>query len=146
MTCESSGCTITAVVEYASISAALSMLIASLNGVFASAIPTSNGKAAALVTTVASSHHVSTPQARTAYARAPYHKPALRYLYAVGWVGSASDLTACKATQILEPDPNVAAAQALQQSPRALALLRAAHLTVAQAAAAIAHGSTDGCP
>ena len=75
----------------------------------------------------------------------PYRKPALRYLYTVGWVSAASDLNSCKAAQLLGPDPAVAAAQALRGSPKTLALLRAAHLTVGQAATAIARGTTDGC-
>ena len=145
LTAEPSGCTIRVVVEYATITAALAMLVSSLNGVLVSALPSTNARAASLVTSVARSHHLSGSQAHTAYTAAPYRKPALRYLYAMGWVGSASDLNACKAAQILGPDPNVAATQALQASPKALALLRTAHLTVRQGAAAIARGSTDGC-
>jgi hypothetical protein len=145
LTIESSPCTITVVFEYASITAALSMLVASLSGVLSSVLPSTSGRASALVTAVASSHHVSTSQARAAYAGAPYRSPALRYLYSVGWVGSASDLAGCKAAQILGPDPTSAAAQALERSPKALAVVRAAHLTVNQAAEAIARGSTDGC-
>ena len=63
----------------------------------------------------------------------------------MGWVGAASNLATCKATQLLGPDPSVAAAQAIQGSPKALSLLRAAHITVSQAAAAMGRGSTDGC-
>jgi hypothetical protein len=76
---------------------------------------------------------------------APFGTPALRYLYAIGWVGSASNLGACKAAQVLGPEPQMAASQALRASPNALALLRRAHLTVARAAAAIGRGTTDGC-
>jgi hypothetical protein len=38
-----------------------------------------------------------------------------------------------------------AAAHALQGSPKTLALLHAAHITVGQAAAAIGRGTNDGC-
>ena len=132
-------------VEYASITAAVTFFVTSLGGVYGKVLPTTTVKATALVVTVARTHNVSGPQARAAYAKAPFAKPALRYLYALGWLGSASNLAACKAAQILGPDPEVAATQSLQASPQALAALRASHLTVKQAATAIGKGTTDGC-
>ena len=131
--------------EYATVTAALAMLASSLTGAFGSALPSTDAKAVSIVSAVARSHHVSGSRARGAYEEAPYRKPALRYLYTVGWVSAASDLNSCKAAQLLGPDPAVAAAQALRGSPKTLALLRAAHLTVGQAATAIARGTTDGC-
>jgi hypothetical protein len=133
------------VVEYASITAALTIFVTSLTGVYASGLTSSSAKTANLVASIGRAHHVPAPKARAAYAAAPYGKPALRYLYAVGWVGAASNLGTCKGTQLLGPDPTSAAAQALQASPKALALLHSAHITVSQAAAAIGRGSTDGC-
>jgi len=133
------------VVEYATVTAALAMLASSLSGAFGSVLPATDTKAASIVSAVARSHHVSGSLARGAYEKAPYRKPALRYLYTVGWVSSASNLSSCKAAQLLGPDPVVAAAQALRSSPKTLALLRTAHLTVAQAAAALGRGVTDGC-
>lgn len=133
------------VVEYAAVTAALTLLVSSLTGAFASGLSGSNLKTAALVSTIARSHQVSGPQARAAYAAAPYSKRALRYLYAVGWVGSASSHGTCKANQLLGPAPSVAAAQGLQGSAAALAALRAAHISVSQAAAAVGRGATDGC-
>jgi hypothetical protein len=131
--------------EYASITAAITIFVTSLSGVYATGLTASTTKTAALVSAIARSHHVPTPQARAAYAAAPYSRPALRYLYAVGWVGAASNLATCKAAQVLGPDPSVAAAQAIQGSPKALSLLHSAHITVSQAAAAMGRGSTDGC-
>jgi hypothetical protein len=132
-------------VEYAGITAALTILVASLNGVFASALPSTSARADTLVSTIARSHGVPAPQARAAYAAAPYAKPALRYLYAVGWVGAASSSTTCKIAQVLGPDPAAAADHALESSPSALGMLRRAHITVSRAASAFARGSTDGC-
>jgi hypothetical protein len=126
--------------------AALALLASSLGGVFAAVLPATDQKAASLVATMARSHHVSGARARAAYEHAPYRKPALRYLYAVAWVGAASDAASCNAAQLLGPDPRVAAAKALRGSPKTLALLARAHVTVSQAAAAIGRGSTDGCP
>ena len=131
--------------EYASIAAALSILTSSLGGALSSALPSTDAKAVAGLTAVARSHHVAAAGIRAAYAKAPYAKPSLRYLYGVGWVGSASNLLACRAAQVLGPDPAAAAAHQLRGSPKLLALLRAAHLTVAQASAALGRGAVDGC-
>ena len=134
-------------VEYAGITAALAILVSSLSGVVGSvgALPSNDVKASALVSAAARSHHVPGTEARTAYARAPYRKPVLRYLYAVGWVGATSDRAACTAALLLGPKPSEAAAEALRPIPKLLARLRAAHLTVGQAATAIGRGTTDGC-
>ncbi len=131
--------------EYATVTAALSLLASSLTGTLGSALPSSNAKAAAAVATIARSHHVSGARARAAYEHAPYRTPALRYLYSIGWVSAASDLNACKAAQVIGPNPVTAATQALRGPQKTLALLRSAHVTVGAAAAAIGRGTTDGC-
>lgn len=133
-------------VEYASITAALALLGSSLSGAFASVLPTTSIKGSSLAAAVATAHHVPSAPARAAYAKAPYGKPELRYLYAIGWIASASDVGKCTAAKLLGPDPTVAATQALQGSSKVLALLRRAHITVAAAAGAIGRGVTDGCP
>ena len=89
--------------EYASITAAITIFVTSLTGVYATGLTASTTKTAALVSAIARSRNVPAPKARAAYAAAPYSKPALRYLYAVGWVGSASNLATCKAAQVLGP-------------------------------------------
>jgi len=132
-------------VEYATITAALAMLASSLHGIVGGALPLSDRKAGPQVASIARSQHVSGAQARAAYAKASYRKPALRYLYAVSWVSSASNLSACEAAKLLGPDPTAAAAQALRASPKTLVLLGKAHITVSQAASAIGRGTTDGC-
>jgi hypothetical protein len=132
-------------VEYATVTAALAMLASSLSGALGSALPSSDAKATAAVATIARSHHLAGPVARAAYAKAPYSRPALRYLYAVGWVSAASDRVSCKAAQVLGPDPTLAAADAMRSSPKTLAMLRVARISVGQAAAAIGRGTTDGC-
>ncbi len=132
-------------VEYASVLSAVSFFVASLSGAYGSLLPSTTTRATANVATIARAHKVSGPQARAAYAKAPFRRPELRYLYTVGWIGSASNFAACKAAQILGPDPSAAATQSLEASPAALAALRASHVTIAQAAAAIGKGTTDGC-
>src|SRR4051794_2758477 len=130
--------------EYGGLVAAMAVLAASLSAALGS-VPATNGKAVAGVVAFAQSQHVSRPEARKAYERAPYRKPALRYLYAVAWVAAAKDRAKCQAQLLLGPDPRVAAATAIRHSPKLLARLRAVHLTVSQAATAIGRGTTDGC-
>jgi len=135
------------VVEYASITAALALLAASIGGTLGSiaALPATDVKAAALVSKVAANQRVPGAEARAAYAKAPFRRPALRYLYAVGWVSAAKDRAACQAARLLGPEPKVAAAASIRRSPKLLARLRAAHVTVSQAATAIGRGTIDGC-
>ncbi len=127
--------------EYSSITAALAVLVSSLTGVLATALPTSYATATALVTAAARSNHVPGAEAHAAYVRAGYSKPALRYLYSAAWIDSTSHPTACHGAQ----EPAVGAAKAIQGSPAFLAQLRATHLTVHQAATAIGRGLRDGC-
>jgi len=128
------------VVEYASITAAMAILASSLGGVLNSvaALPATDVKAAALVSKVAARQSVPGADARAAYARSPFRRPALRYLYAVGWVSAAKDRAACQAALLLGPKPKDAAAYSI-------ARLRAAHVTVSQAATAVGRGTIDGC-
>ena len=135
------------VVEYGSITAALAVLVTSLSGVLSSVgtLPASDLKATALVSVAAGSQHVSRTEARAAYAKAPYRRPVLRYLYVVGWVSAAKDGPKCRAALLLGPKPSTAAAEALRRTPKLLARLRAAHVTISQAATAIGRGVVDGC-
>ena len=133
-------------VEYASITAALAGLVSSLSVVLGSTTAALNATSATgLVSAAARTYHLSGAQARSVYGRAPYGKPALRSLYAVGWMGADSNIAACKAALLLGPSPSDAAAQALRGNPKLLSRLRASGVTVSQAAAAIGRGYTDGC-
>ncbi len=132
-------------VEYASITAAISIFVSALGNVAGSALPASTAKALPAVVTIAQSHKVSAPAAKVAYRKAPFGRPALRYLYAAGWVGATSNLGACKLAQLPGADPATAATQALQSSPKALSVLKASHVTVKQAATALGEGTIAGC-
>jgi hypothetical protein len=131
--------------EYAAVTAAISLLASSLTGAFGSALSSSDAKTAGLVASLARAHHLSATEADVAYKHAPYGRPALRYLYALGWLSAQSNPTFCKLEQALGGDPANATAQSLRTSPKIVAVLRSAHITVSSAAAAIGRGTTDGC-
>jgi len=134
------------VAEYATLIGSLSALFSSLSIVAHSVqVPLTSVGAQAMAVSTARSHGVSGPAGKAAYASAPFKKPALRYLYSVGWVGAASNVPSCKAALVFGADPKAAAAQALQQSPALLARLRSARITQAQASAAVGRGFQDGC-
>ena len=92
------------------------------------------------------SSHVSSAQARAAFEAAPYHAPALRYLYSVGWVWAASNATPCRAALLFGAQPSDAAAQAFQQAPKLVERLRTDRISLTRAAAAVGQGITAGCP
>ena len=135
------------VVEYASLTAALAGLFASLSVVIGPGrLPANDLNAAALVSAAARSSHVSGSQAHGAFEAAPYSTPVLRYLFSVGWVWAASNATTCKAAQLFGAKPSAAAAQAFQQAPKLVERLRTDRISVTQAAAAVGQGITAGCP
>jgi hypothetical protein len=132
--------------EYATLIGSLAALFSSLSLVAHSiSVPLTSVGGATMAAATAQSHGVSGPEGKAAYAKAPFRKPGLRYLYSVGWVGAASNIPACKAALLLGGNPEPAAAQALQNSPALLAKLRAARITPTQAATAIGRGFQDGC-
>jgi hypothetical protein len=131
--------------DYASLVSALAAVFSSL-GLLSHSIqvPLTSLGAKTMAASTARSAGVAASDGKTAYARAPFHQPALRYLYSVGWVGAASNLTACKG-DLLFGDPVAAASAALRASPVLLGRLRAAHLSVGEASTAIGRGFRDGC-
>jgi hypothetical protein len=132
--------------EYATLTSSLAALIASLSIVaHGIQVPLTTVGAQEMAVSTARSHGVAGPEGKAAYASAPFKKPALRYLYSVGWVGAASNIPACKATLLLGGSATTAAAQALHQSPALVSRLRTAHITESQASAAIGQGFQDGC-
>src|SRR5262249_58937312 len=80
------------VVEYAGILAGLSLLAATLSGAYSqnvTAVFATSGAGVAAAGKAAHTQHVSSSGAKAAYRNAPYSKPALKYLYALGWIGGA---------------------------------------------------------
>ena len=86
------------VVEYASIVSAMAVLASTLTGAFGqrlAVLPTSTASAISAVSVGAKAQQVPPAQAKAAYKRAPYPKPVLKYLYAVGWIGGKKSAVSC---------------------------------------------------
>ena len=93
------------IVEYAGILAGLSLLAATLTGAYGqnvTAVFAADGAGVAAVGKAAHVQHVPSAGARAAYKKAPSSKPALRYLFALGWIGGTRNKTACGVTLLGE--------------------------------------------
>jgi hypothetical protein len=74
------------------------ILASTLTGAFGqklAVLPSSSASAISSVSVGAKAQHVPPAQARAAYKRAPYSKPVLKYLYAVGWIGGKKSAVSC---------------------------------------------------
>ena len=88
-------------VEYAGILAAVSLMAITLTGAYGknvSAVFESSGVGITAVGKAAKAQKVAPAGAKAAYKRAPYVKPALKYLYALGWIGGTKNPGACGLT------------------------------------------------
>ena len=88
-------------VEYAGILAAVSLMAITLTGAYGknvAAVFESSGVGITAVAKAAKAQKVAPAGAKAAYKRAPYVKPALKYLYALGWIGGTKNPGACGLT------------------------------------------------
>ena len=135
-------------VEFASVLAALSLLSTSLSGLQARILQRLAGSdAVAVQEAVGGARRAGVPPAgaRAAYARAPYRKSALRYVYATGWVAGTKDQASCILAGLDLKDTTSLAIKAIRARTAALRQLRKLHLTAVQAGTAFAHGFVSAC-
>jgi len=136
------------VVEYAGILAAISLMAVTLTGAYGrnvEAVFNSSSVGVAAVAKAARAQKVPAAGARTAYKRSPYAKPALKYLYALGWIGGTRNPGACGLT-LLSPDAaKEQAAQDMRKSPKLVAQLRRRGVSVSAAATAVTKGVVSAC-
>src|SRR5262249_22597378 len=83
--------------------------------------------------------------ARTAYARAPYKRPALRYVYATAWVAGTKDKKSCILAKLDVDGTRDLAIKALRANVPTMRQLRRLHLTAVQAATAFTNGFVSAC-
>ena len=135
-------------VEYASVTSAVALIAIALAGFqakVAAILPTSSATAVTLAAKTASGQGVSTAGAREAARTAPYRKPALRYLYAAGWVAGTKKEVACRLTQLAPDTAARHAADALRRDAAARSRLSKMGVTVTTAARAITRGIASAC-
>jgi hypothetical protein len=136
------------IVEYASVVAAMSILVSTITGAFGQklvALPTRDGTAVAAVSAGARAQHVSAPQARAAYRTAPYSKPVLKYMYAVGWIGGKKSPASCLFAKTDAAGTENDALSEIHKNPKVLRALRRAHVGLRAAATALVRGIASAC-
>lgn len=136
------------IVEYAGIVAAISLFAATLTGAYGNNVAAVFASGSAGVTAATKAAHaqgVAPAGAKAAYKRAPYRKPALKYLYALGWIGGTKNLTQC-GLALLSPDAmRQQAEQGIRRNPKLAAQLRRKAIGVHGAARALVDGLVSAC-
>ena len=135
-------------VEYAGILAAVSLMAISLTGAYGrnvSAVFNSSSVGIAAVAKAAKAQKVSVAGATTAYRRAPYKKPALRFLYGLGWIGGTKNLAQCGLTSLGPGAARDAAVQDMRKNPKLVAQLKRRGISVSAAANAVTNGVVSAC-
>ena len=135
-------------VEYAGIVAAISLLGATLTGTYGqnvAAVFASGSVGVAAVGKAARSQKVSPAGAKQAYKRAPYTKPALRYLYALGWIGGMRNRGQCGLTLLAQDTATAQTTREIRSNAKLMAQLRKRAVSGNAAARALVRGVVSSC-
>jgi hypothetical protein len=136
------------IVEYASIVSAMAVLAATLSGAFGgklAVLPTSSGTALSSLTAAAKSQNVSTRDARSAYSRAPYSKPVLKYLYAVGWIGGKKSPLSCLFARVSSGETEAETLREIRKNAKLVQQLKRRNVSQKQAATVVVAGIASAC-
>src|SRR5262245_22627888 len=99
----------------------------------------------AAVAKAAQAQKVSSAGAKSAYKRAPYSKPALKYLYALGWIGGTKNAGQCGLTLLGQNAAKDQAAREMRENRSLVAQLKRRGISVAAAAGAVTKGVVSAC-
>lgn len=135
-------------VEYAGILAAVTLMAVTLTGAYGksvSAVFTSGSAGVAAVAKAAKAQKVPPAGAKAAYNRAPYRKPVLKYLYALGWIGGTKNAGQCGLTLLGEDAAREQAAHEMRANAKLVAQLKRRSVSVAAAANALTKGVVSAC-
>jgi len=135
-------------VEYAGILAAVSLMAIALTGAYGrnvTAVFNTSSVGITAVVKAAKAQKVSVPGAKAAYVRAPYKKPALKFLYGLGWIGGTKNLTQCGLTLLGPGAAKDAAVQDMRRNPKLVAQLKRRGISVSAAANAVTTGVVSAC-
>jgi hypothetical protein len=136
------------VVEYAGILAAVTLMAVTLTGAYGknvAAVFHSSTVGIAAVGKAAKAQKVSPAGARTAYKRAPYAKPALKYLYALGWIGGTKNPGQCGLTLLGRGAARDVATEQIRGNAKLSAQLRKRGVSAVSAATALTKGVVSAC-
>jgi hypothetical protein len=135
-------------VEYASLTAALALLTATLAGSLghsAVQVPAHDAAALQLVASNARTQKAPVAQARSAYRKAPYSKPALKYVFAVGWISGVKNRASCLFTRVSPKSAEKEATSEIRRNGKVTAKLRSRGVSTTQASSALVRGIVSAC-
>jgi hypothetical protein len=136
------------IVEYASIVSAMAVLAATLSGAFGdrlATLPTTSGTALSSLSAGAKAQRIPAGEARAAYKQAPYSKPVLKYLYAVGWIGGKKSPLSCLFARVSRGDTEAETLREIRRNPKLVAQLKRRHVPQKQAASVVVAGIASAC-
>ena len=136
------------VVEYAGILAAVTLMAATLTGAYGqnvAAVFASSSVGIAAAGKAATAQKVSSAGAKAAYKRAPYTKPALKYLYALGWIGGTKNVGQCGLTLLGQGAARDQAAREIRSNKKLMSQLKKRAVSAAAAAGAVTKGVVSAC-
>jgi hypothetical protein len=136
------------IVEYAGVLAGLALLASTLTGAYGqsvTAVFTTSGAGVAAVGNAARAKHVPPAGAKTAYKRAPFAKPALKYLYAMGWIGGTRNRGQCGLTLLGQDAARLQAKLEILHNRKLLGQLKRRGITAVTAAKALVAGVVSAC-
>jgi hypothetical protein len=135
-------------VEYAGILAAVTLMAATLTGAYGqnvAAVFASSSVGIAAAGKAATAQKVSSAGAKAAYKRAPYTKPALKYLYALGWIGGTKHAGQCGLTLLGQDAARDQAAREIRSNKKLMSQLKKRAVSAAAAAGAVTKGVVSAC-
>jgi len=136
------------IVEYASVIAAMSILVSTITGAFGqqlASLPTTQANAVSAVSAGARAQKVSVRQARVVYKKAPYSKPVLKYLYTVGWIGGKKSSLSCLFARTDASGTEHEALSEIRKNAKLVHQLRRAHVGLKLAATTLVSGIASAC-
>ena len=135
-------------VEYAGLVSAFALLAATLSGAYGqnvTAVFASGATGVAAVGQAAHSQKVPAAGAKQAYKRAPYVKPALKYLYAMGWIGGTKNPAQCGLTLLSQDAAKEQTVRQIRSNAKLSVQLRKRAVSAGAAANALVKGVVSAC-
>lgn len=136
------------IVEYAGILAAVALMAATLTGAYGqnvAAVLASSSVGIVAAGKAAKAQKLPPAAARAAYKRAPYTKPALKYLYALGWIGGTKNSGQCGLTLLGQDAARGQATRDIRSNAKLMAQLERHAVSAAAAARALTKGVVSAC-
>ena len=136
------------IVEYASIVSAMAVLASTLSGAFGqrlAILPSTSGTAIAQLSAGAKAQKVPPAQARAVYRRAPYSKPVLKYLYAVGWIGGKKSPLSCLFARVSPDETQAEALAEIRKNRKLVRQLKRRQVAPKRAASVVVAGIASAC-